>query len=762
MTSNCPHRNLLASIGIALVLGACGCAGDPVVKAQRFVASGDRYLANRQFNEAVIEYGRATQERPEWGEAHYKRAQAYMATDDVSKAFAAYAKAADIDGHNVDAQIQAGTLLLMAGQYEGAQRYAERAIHVAAENAAAHTLLGNALAGLRHTPRAIKEIEQALALDPAYAPAWTALGAAQLRAGARKEAAAAFTRAVALAPASIDARLALAQYHWAAGEIGDAERVLRDALAIDGEHAATHHALALLLLSSRRSDEAEPHFKALARDVDGQLALADYYVLLNRRQRALEVLAPLKDQKNAAHRRAARLRIAAIGYESGDKAGAYRLVDELIVEQPKQEEPKLAKARFLLRDRDATQAARYARDVLKGNSESVPAHYTVGLSALAVNNLAEAESAFRQVTRINPRAAAAHLQLARIHLAQGDAAKAVVASSSATRLTPDDPNTAILMARSLRAAGELTRADRQLATDIKNHPRSAALYLERGALSLERRQWAAAREAFATALQLDPALHDAQAGLVATEIASGSVSQARVLVEGWLKKSPSDSALQVLLAKVQLAAGDRGPAEQTLRDIAMSAPSELEAYDLLGRMYLSEGQLDRAVAEYESLAARSPAAAGPRTMLALIQEVRGDRPAAQAHYLQALRIDPSAGVAANNLAWIYAEEGRLDEALSLATTAQSALRQRPEVEDTLGWIYLKRGDTQRAMTAFENAVAKVPQKGLYHYHLGLAQRRTGDNVKAAAALRQALRLGLSGPDGEAAKAMLQNLQGSTS
>jgi tetratricopeptide (TPR) repeat protein len=188
----------------------------------------------------------------------------------------------------------------------------------------------------------------------------------------------------------------------------------------------------------------------------------------------------------------------------------------------------------------------------------------------------------------------------------------------------------------------------------------------------------------------------------------------------------------------------------------------LEAYDLLGRMYLSEGQLDRAVAEYESLAARSPAAAGPRTMLALIQEVRGDRPAAQAHYLQALRIDPSAGVAANNLAWIYAEEGRLDEALSLATTAQSALRQRPEVEDTLGWIYLKRGDTQRAMTAFENAVAKVPQKGLYHYHLGLAQRRTGDNVKAAAALRQALRLGLSGPDGEAAKAMLQNLQGSTS
>jgi tetratricopeptide (TPR) repeat protein len=747
---------LVAGLGAVLALGTVGAlwsADDPAARAQRYLVSGDRYAANRQFSEAIIEYGRAIQVRPEWGEAHYRRAQAYMAVGDLTNAFGAYAKAASMDSGNVDAQIQTGTLLLAAGHYDDAQRYAERAIAVAPGNAAALTLLGNALAGLHHTPRAIEQIEQALALDPTYAPAWTALGAAQLRNGGGKEAAAAFTRAVTVAPGSVDARIALAQYHWAAGAIADAEKTLRAALAIEEDHPVVHRALALLYLTSDRKDEAETHFKALASDPPGQLALADYYLMIDRRERALEVLTPLQDQKNQAHRRGARLRVAAIHHGAGRKTEAHGIVDALIADQPKQEEPKLAKARLLLDDGEPAEAARYAQAVLTSNQESASAHYLLGLAALAVNNLAEAESAFRQVARINPRAAAPQLQLARVHLAQGDAPNAVTASSNAVRLAPEDPTAVIVMSRSLRAAGELGRAEREITSKLEQQPESSRLQLERGWIAVEQRQYATARKAFGAALRAEPALHDAQTGLIATEIASGSIKTARTLVDAWLQESPS-VPLRLLLAKVQLAAGDLAAAERTLRDIAVSDSSHLEAFDLLGRLYLSQGRLDQALTEYQGLQTRAPNAAGPLTMIALIHDAQGEPGLAQAAYANALATDPSAGVAANNLAWAYAEQGRLDEALALAKQAQSALRRRPEADDTLGWVHVKRGEWRDAISAFERAIVKNPRNAVYHYHLGFALLNGDDRAKAAIALEQALTLGLTGADAVAARAAL--------
>jgi tetratricopeptide (TPR) repeat protein len=143
-------------------------------------------------------------------------------------------------------------------------------------------------------------------------------------------------------------------------------------------------------------------------------------------------------------------------------------------------------------------------------------------------------------------------------------------------------------------------------------------------------------------------------------------------------------------------------------------------------------------------------------MIGLIHEARGEQTAAQAHYAEALAKDPSAGVAINNLAWAYAEQGRLDEALTLATKAQSLLRQRPEADDTLGWVYLKRVQSRDAITAFERAIEKMPRKALYQYHLGLALMQAGETAKATEALTQALTLGLSGAEAVAAKTALQD------
>ena len=108
---------------------------------------------------------------------------------------------------------KAGTLLLAAGEYEAARTRAELAIKAAPRHVPAHILLGNAMAGMSDTARAMKQIEEAIGLDPSYAPAWTSLGAMRFHGGQRAEAGEAFTRAIELAPKSADARLALANRH---------------------------------------------------------------------------------------------------------------------------------------------------------------------------------------------------------------------------------------------------------------------------------------------------------------------------------------------------------------------------------------------------------------------------------------------------------------------------------------------------------------------------------------------------------------------
>jgi len=734
---NLPVR--LSCVALTVLLCASACSRDPQVKAKKYAASGDAYAAKHQTNQALIEYKRAVQAKPDWAEAHYKLAKALDQQGDAANAYREYARTGDLDPSNIDAQVKAGTLLLAAGEFDSARTRAELALKVAPENAPANILLGNALAGLNETGRAVKQIEQAISLDPSYAPAWTALGAVQFLGGNRERAGEAFNKAVELAPRSVDARLSLANFQWASGDTASAERTLNAALGLDEKNAGVHRALALLYLSTNRAPQAESHFKALAAEPGGQLALADYYTGMGNRDQAKTVLHAVESGSDKSDARSAKLRLAAIEYSGGHKNEAYKIVDGVIHEKPKYEEARIAKARMLLIDGKADEAWKEAQEAVKLASGSPAAQYTLGLTAMARHDYPTAEAAFEDVLKLNPRAAAARLQLARLQLARGETAGALESAEEVSRDRPDDVDAAVLMSRSLRAQGDLPRAERELALRISRNPEAAPLHLERGWLAVQRNELPVARKSFEDALRLQPASYDALVGLVTVDIAQRNVAGARGRLTEWQQRDPNDPRVKLLSARVALAAGNTAEAEQALRALVTADPSQLDAYDLLGRIAMSNGQLDRALTEYQTLASHSKSPAGPLTLVAMIQESRGDREAARQQYERILALDPHAGVAANNLAWMYAEAGRLDDALKLATVAQDQLK-RPEAEDTLGWVYYRKGLWQHAIASFERAISKAPANAVYQYHLGLAHLKEGNDSQGRAALKRALAL----------------------
>ena len=136
-----------------------------------------------------------------------------------------------------------------------------------------------------------------------------------------------------MSPKSPQGYLALANFYWAAGRQDDAERQLKTALAVDPKDELTNRALGYFYMGTGRPAEAEAPLKAVA-DVtnEGKLTLSDYYLSVRRlvdARRTLEAV-PQSDEQTY---RTARLRLAGLDLQSGDRQHAYALVDEVLAKE---------------------------------------------------------------------------------------------------------------------------------------------------------------------------------------------------------------------------------------------------------------------------------------------------------------------------------------------------------------------------------------------------------------------------------------------
>src|SRR5262249_31693495 len=138
--------------------------------------------------------------------------------------------------------------------------------------------------------------------DPGRTASYTNLAALQIARGERQGAEVTFKKAAEMDPRSIPARLALVNFYWSGGRYADADRVLKQALALDPNDVKVNPALAMAALIRGDAAGAERYLKAVvanAGDLASQLALADYYIAVNRGDEAEKVLAGAADKPNA-------------------------------------------------------------------------------------------------------------------------------------------------------------------------------------------------------------------------------------------------------------------------------------------------------------------------------------------------------------------------------------------------------------------------------------------------------------------------------
>ncbi|HUK35187.1 MAG TPA: tetratricopeptide repeat protein [Vicinamibacterales bacterium] len=754
------------TIGVVLVVAACGAAGcrkDPQKQKLAFVASGDKYMSEAKYSEAVIQYRSAVALDGHFGEARFKLANAFLLAKDAPNAIGEFVRAADLMPHDVSVQIQAGKMLLMAGAYPEAKARAVTALEKDPKNVDALMLMGNALAGMKDFDNAITQIEHAIDADPRRVLSYDNLGAIEQARGHASGAESAFKRAVEANPKSEQAHLALANYYWASNQRDAAEHEFKSVLESNPKSIGANRALAVLYVKENKPGDAEPYLKAfadLSPDAGSKVVLADFYLEGRKPEKAAGVLDALMKTKDGFI--PAKIRLAAIAFSENRHPEAYATLDEIFKVEPKNEQALLEKARFFLAERKAADVLPLTNTVVAGNPSSVPGHYLRGMALQATSQYDEAIKAYQRVLQLEPSAVPAQIQLGAVYLANNDPAPAVEYLDQAIKAQPNLWPAHFVLAQALVRLNKVVRAEPEVGLLLRATPNSPDVQMLVGQVYYLKHDYAHAREAYTRALQLAPGSAHPLAGLLTLDFAENKKDAARTRVQEQLKAKPDDPDVLTLAGVLFLQLNDGKSAEAAFRHLLEIDPSNLQAYSGLGNLYLDEGRLDEAKQDFEDLARKHPkTAVGAATMVGTILTMQGKPAEARKQFEQALALDPHAAVAANNLALNYAQDtdANLDVALQLAQTAKAGLPKSWEVDDTLGFIYYKKGLLPLAISTLQQGIGQHPTDATMHYHLGLAYLKSGKQIEARQSLQEALKLNPQFEAANDAKRVLATIKG---
>ena len=731
-----------------------GCAADP----QEHLARGKTYLAQKKYEEAIVELRTAIQADSKLVPARLALADAYTASGNGNEALRETIRAADLAPQDAEIQLRTAKLLLFAQAYDDARARAERVVALSPKNVDAHIVLGNALAGLSELDRAIAQFEEAMKVDSTSAEPYIGIGAVQVTKRQSAEAEQTFLRAVAVEPSSMRAQLALAHFYWASQQFDKTEAALKTALSIEPSNLTANRAMAAFLVSTRRLPEAEPYFVAIAKHSPTSSTigmLAQYYATVGRKAEARKVLTGLATRPDAYSD--ATVRLARMDLADGDRAAAASRVKDVLSHDARHVEALVLSATLLFDDGKYEQASKAIASALAVNNDYAPAHELAGRIHLVTDGPATAIKSFEEALRTQPNSIRPLIYLARIHLDAGAPDTSLRYAEQALALRPASVDARVLVARSYLTKGDAARARPIIAELEKGMPAVAMVHNLSAALSVATRRPDAARASYEKARKLDPQDLEPVAGLLELDFTAARPAEATSRVESLLSHRRDEPAL-LLAARTYARAGNGTHAESLLIEAIGKNPNRLSNYAELGQLYTHERRLDDAVGQFERMRQRDPKSLTASTMLGLIHERRGDVTAAEREYLRALSIEGRAVIAANNLAWLYVSSNRnLDKALEFAQIAHQQVPGDAQIEDTLGWIYVRKNLPATGIPYLESSAGKLPKDATVQLHLGTAYVQAGHPDKARTALTRALSLGLGSGDENSARTLLRQL-----
>jgi len=294
-----------------------------------------------------------------------------------------------------------------------------------------------------------------------------------------------------------------------------------------------------------------------------------------------------------------------------------------------------------------------------------------------------------------------------------------------------NPSARLVQSASLFGLGDFLQTRTVLTGLIHDYPKLEGPYLQLGLLDIQEKQYAEAEALLGKRYQ--PGQGDIRLlrGMVEIYGARAQWEKAIALVQKELAAAPQSSEVQRLLAETAGRAGWLDIAIEQYQKLLQVQPASPDIPFQLGLLYDSKRQFDQALVQFQAAGRLNPKDPLPPALMGKVLEQAGRRQEAIANYRESLRLDPENASVMNNLAFALAEtNGDLNEALQVALRAVQKSPGTPELSDTLGWVYLKRKNIPSALQVFENLRQRQPKNASFRIHLAMAFLENGDPTSA--------------------------------
>jgi tetratricopeptide (TPR) repeat protein len=718
----------LAGLGLLALYGCLDEARSaiPFLPPSKYVVVGGRKLTREEaaYYQKIKDLSRATKINPRDAVAFNAIGELAQKKGGHTVAKECYFESIAIDDTLSEGHHNLGLLLIYEDRMTEALDHLKKARMLSPDDARIRHRLGMAKAGLKNYSEALKEYDEAIALDAEYTPAYLEKGRLLYSQRKYAEAAGCCRAALQHIPKATVSTVAketrgnrILDKLLPTGQEAEAPKTWRQEAAYD---------LALCLKAQGQFNEA---LTVLAQADDALVARLDVGMLraklLEASNRAAEALAALEPlRKDFPDRAEIPKRMARLYQKSGQH--------ELAVKT------RLAAAELDQSDRELQEEA--------------------ALNAVAAKDNARVIAIYERLVRVDAENTGYRRQLARAYDSAGIVRQAALTYQEIINREPRDFATRRRMAMIYAdLPGFQGRATFHLNECLKQNPKDAEAYRKLGELALQSRNFAEAEKYIKQTLQYTPNDPQSHHNLATLHTNQNRFEDA---VDGYkqaLKLDPAYAVAYADLARTLRYLNRHEEAIEPLRSYRRIKPLDEEAIRMLADSLRVIGRREEAIQEYEALAALKAGDVDASLKLAELQGGLGRPKSAAGLYETILEKNPSNIDALKEAARLYS---KMDLPLRAVYCWQRVLTLKPgnlEAQKRLAEAYVRIGSDEAAIKYFE-IVGKSGDAEAWKSAAELRAKR-GERDQTAQCYREAIKI--KSQDADARRQLTALLQGSS-
>jgi tetratricopeptide (TPR) repeat protein len=741
-------------IGLMLV----GCDSDPKVARQKYLETGDRYLKNGKYREAVIFYKRALQKDARFAEAYCHLGDAELKRGSAIDALRALQRCVELDQNNTEAATKLAEIYLTAySRSEAKPKNLLKEIETIAKKLLdknPRSFDGLRLRGFlkladNDLKGALEDMQAADKVQPYRKELATVLFQLMLQGGQAEEAMAYINKAIEADPKTAGNYDALYAVFAKQEKIAEAEAVLKRKLAaMGGEQPVLRMQLAGHYFAARQLDKMQTvldEVLTIGKDPkkieDARMRVGEFYFKIRDFEKAFKQF-EAGATENSAKKHDYQKRLVETFIYMNKKTDAVRLLEEILKEDPKDNEALAMRGSLSLQGGSKEQVDKAVLD-LQGAVSRAPQNHVMRMNLakahLARGDMDQARVELQEALKLRPDYQIAKILLAQIALQKQEFAKALEYANQVLAYDPNEFRGRLLRATALYGSKDFANSLKELELILDRYPTLGdALYLM-ARVYLDLNQQDKALATFARMTQANPGDVRGVLGTVESNLKAGKNDLALKMIEAEVAKAPERMDLRNALANTAVRIGNLSRALPEFQKLLAANPKDASVVVRLAEVYKRMGDDQNAIKYFKQAEVLLPNDPLAPLNLAMIYDRMGKQLESKPIYEQVVKLDPGNVLALNNLAMIMAEQGAdLDLALSYAERAKQKLPTNMDVSDTLGLIYIKKNLADQAINIFNDIVRKEPERYIYHYHLAMAYYQKGDKLNAKKSAQAAL------------------------